>query len=897
MPSFKMRFIVPVLALAASCSALAAEPSSPVREVVVVFKTHFDIGYTDLAANIVQRYRTTMIDQALAVADASRALPPEQQFVWTLPGWPLAKIMEDWPGQTPARRQRLMRAFGEGRFVVHALPFTTHTETLDLEDLVRGMSFASALSRQAGKPLPRDAKMTDVPCHSWVMPTLLAHAGVDFLHLGCNAASSSPRVPPLFWWEGADGSRVLTMYSAAGYGTGLAPPKDWPHATWLALIHTGDNHGPPTPAEVKALLDDAGKKLPGVAIRIGRLSDFADAILRAKPELPVVRGDMPDTWIHGPMCDPAGAKTARNVRPALAAAESLDTLMAAWGAGGNDQRGKIAAAYENSLLYGEHTWGGALYWLTSYAPGKVKFGYGDVFKTERAAGRFNRIEASWDEHSAYIENTRKIAEPLLAERLKTLAAVVQVDGPRLVVFNPLPRARSGVVDVAWAGPTPQGMAAADRAVQAAVACKVVAGRLRFFAQDVPPLGYRTFVPAAAQPAVWAKPADPPNQIESPHFRAVLDPAKGAIASLVDLRSGRELVDAKAEHGFGQYLYERFDADQVRAYNKAYTKIAADWALNELGKPQMPSAREVPYRAAGPKNCTLRIEEDAVAVTAVMEAAASAELPHRVTTRLILYRNQPQADVEVTLHDKPADNWPEAGWLCLPLVIDSPRFKLGRQSSIVDPAADLVPGSNHDLFWLNTGLAVHDGQGRGVGLYPLDHALVSLERPGCWRYSPEFTPRKSAVFINLFNNQWTTNFRMWNAGTWTSRVRLWAFDRYTPSSALVAPACDARSPLLAATADGPGGKLPARCGGVEIGRDGVMVTALGPNPDGPGRILRLWELAGVAGDCQVRLPPELGASKVQRVNLRGQPAGEPLPVVDGAVTVPLRAFAPVTLLLP
>ena len=26
-----------------------------VEEVVVVFKTHFDIGYTDLAANVVQR--------------------------------------------------------------------------------------------------------------------------------------------------------------------------------------------------------------------------------------------------------------------------------------------------------------------------------------------------------------------------------------------------------------------------------------------------------------------------------------------------------------------------------------------------------------------------------------------------------------------------------------------------------------------------------------------------------------------------------------------------------------------------------------------------------------------------------------------------------------------------
>ena len=111
--------------------------------------------------------------------------------------------------------------------------------------------------------LPRDAKMTDVPCHSWIMPTLLRNAGVDFLHLGCNAASSSPQVPRLFWWEGPDGSRLLTMYTAEGYGTGLVPPADWPYQTWLALIHTGDNHGPPTPEEVKSLLDEAAKKAPG----------------------------------------------------------------------------------------------------------------------------------------------------------------------------------------------------------------------------------------------------------------------------------------------------------------------------------------------------------------------------------------------------------------------------------------------------------------------------------------------------------------------------------------------------------------------------------------------------------------------------------------------------------
>src|SRR5664279_4464208 len=68
------------------------------NEVIIVSKTHFDIGYTDLASRVVDRYRTTMADQALKLVEESRALPPEQQFSWTLAGWPMAQIL--WPGQT-----------------------------------------------------------------------------------------------------------------------------------------------------------------------------------------------------------------------------------------------------------------------------------------------------------------------------------------------------------------------------------------------------------------------------------------------------------------------------------------------------------------------------------------------------------------------------------------------------------------------------------------------------------------------------------------------------------------------------------------------------------------------------------------------------------------------------
>ena len=73
-----------------------------VKEVVVVFKTHFDIGFTALVTNVLTRYRTTFVDGAMKLIDDSRNSPADRQFVWTVPGWPLEQML--WPGQTPERR-------------------------------------------------------------------------------------------------------------------------------------------------------------------------------------------------------------------------------------------------------------------------------------------------------------------------------------------------------------------------------------------------------------------------------------------------------------------------------------------------------------------------------------------------------------------------------------------------------------------------------------------------------------------------------------------------------------------------------------------------------------------------------------------------------------------------
>lgn len=879
------------LATLPAASVHAADASAtdqpPLKQIIVVFKTHFDIGYSAMAKDVVQDYRTTMIDRTLAVIDKNRDLPKDQQFVWTVPGWPMAQML--WSGQDPERKKKIEQAFRDGNLAVHALPFSTHTESLGLEDLVRGMGFSSRLARGYGLELPRGAKMTDVPGHTWVLPTMLKHAGVDFLHIGCNDASAAAAVPMLFWWEGPDGSRLLTMYTHT-YGTWVSPPPGWRHAIWLALLHTYDNVGPPQPEYVKQVLAEIKQHAPQANVKIGQLSDFYDALMAEKPDLPVVRGDMPDTWISGPTTAPVGCKIAQNIRPMIAAAESLSTLSNIWGLSSPDTRDAIATAYEKSALYSEHTWG-----LATQAQVK-NLAYGKAWDELLANGldaSYRRCEESWDEHESYIKDARSLIEPLLSERLQSIADNIEVDGERIVVFNPLPWKRSGAVAVKADAKRFAGLKAVDNGHIVPVAAD--GQTIRFVADDVPSLGYRTYVPVGELPQPDdGLTADPSSAtIESPFFKAKLDPVRGTIASLIDKRTGRELVDQTAPEGFGQYLYERYGKKDVDDYFHAYILPSFyETHATAMMKTDMPDA---PYHAATASNMKLRIDRSAVAVSAVMSVPATENLPQAVSITLTLYRGLPAADLEVAL-EKPNDSWPDAGWICLPLKVDPPTFRLGRVGSIIDPTTDIIEGCNFHQSWLNSGLTVNDPTGAGVGLCPIDSPLVSLGEPSMVRYSRRYVPKQARVYVNLFNGMWRSGYRSWWGGSFSSRVRLWAFEKYEPADALYQPAMEARTPLLAAVSGGPAGSLSAMQSGLELSRGGVAVTAFGPNPDGPGTLLRLWEQAGQSGICTVRLPMGMRVSNVQPIDLRGRPNSAPIPVHNGTFTLPLRSFAPASFVM-
>ena len=464
--------------------------------------------------------------------DHSRSLPPEQQFVWTVPGWPLKEML--WPGQTPERRAKIVQAIKEGRLTVHAMPFSLQTESLDLEDLVRGMTFSADLARENGLPLPRAAKMTDVPEHTWVLPTLLETRGGEFpadrlqrrqrARCACRRCSGGK----------ARTGRACSRFIRRNMAPPLLPPQDWPYHTWLAMIMTGDNHGPPTTEDVDKLLRQAAKEMPGVKIKFGRLEDFYDAIMAEKNDnIPVVRGDMPDTWIHGFEAMPMETKLAWNVRPLEGAVAMLDTELRAAGVNPPPLAQALARAYENSLLYSEHTFG-------FYGSQPGGFWYGEEWKQKLAEGAYDRF-------LQILRGQKRLHPHHRQHRHQRAGRADAVAGAKRGRRR---AAHRGFQSAAVEAERRSGNSTADGRLDGRARfdqrhgswkLSAVDGRtLRFVANDVPPGGYKTFQPVADAVAKEQSGSDA-GVIENKFFRLKVDAARGGLVSLVDLQTGRELV--------------------------------------------------------------------------------------------------------------------------------------------------------------------------------------------------------------------------------------------------------------------------------------------------------------------------------------------------------------------
>lgn len=398
-----------------------------IKKVFVIHKTHLDIGFTDSAGKVLERYMDTFIPGAIETARACNR-DGKKNFVWTVGSFLIEHYLKY--GKEP---ERLVQAIEEGAIAWHGLAVTTHTELMDGELLRYNLGISQRLDQRFGRRTIA-AKMTDVPSHTHALVPYLAKAGIQYLHVGVNGSSKLVKLPPLCRLQYGENEVVLDYAGAYGGSSVFGEYA-------MEFAHTQDNMGPPQPQDVWEEVRRLQEKYPGAEIVSGTIDEFAQLVLAHKEELPVVTEELGDTWIHGAASDPykmgAYAELLRlrdqwkRVEPSAPATPQWEELC------------------RNLMLVCEHTWGrDSKRWFSDYRNWEKKAFQAarkrDVVTAEDVmpAGeqlrestlrqatllqgqcRYSTLEESWEEQRAYVNAAVKALPPSLQkeaeERLEAL---------------------------------------------------------------------------------------------------------------------------------------------------------------------------------------------------------------------------------------------------------------------------------------------------------------------------------------------------------------------------------------------------------------------------------------------------------------------------------------------
>jgi hypothetical protein len=378
------------------------------KKVIVVSKTHLDLGFTDYAENIKQKYIHSFIPEAIDLAEKVNT-KDKKYFVWTTGSWILKEALKN-----PLQKEKLSMAIKNGDIAPHAMPFTTHTELLDEDSLHYGLSLVNDLDEIRGRKTIA-AKMTDVPGHTKGLVSLLAKHGIKLLHIGVNGASALVDVPPCFLWKNGD-DEIVVIYSGDYGGAFKSELID----EILYFDHTLDNHGAPSPQKVLDKISKIQNEYPDYEVTAGTIDDFAEIIWDVRDKLPVFEGEMGDSWIHGSATDPYKSASLR----------TLIKLKNKWLTDGSLERSsKEYKDFTDALLcISEHTCGmDTKTYFSDYGhylkkdfikarkADKVKFNHlfcdlpqsifplVSLFDGRRKRGYYSVIEKSWSEQRKYID--------------------------------------------------------------------------------------------------------------------------------------------------------------------------------------------------------------------------------------------------------------------------------------------------------------------------------------------------------------------------------------------------------------------------------------------------------------------------------------------------------------
>jgi len=402
------------------------------QRVHIIYKTHLDIGFTDLASTIEDKYLHEFIPSVIRLAQEVNT-PTQKNFIWTCGAWLITRFLQT---ASETSRRELIAAIERGDIAWHGLPFTSHSELLNASTLQFGLDYALDLDLHFNKRTIA-AKMTDVPGYTQAIVPWLAGAGITYLHLGVNEASTSPDVPLLFRWRLGE-AEIIVNYSPGGYGNEYyCEPLD----ELLVFCHAADNCAPPDADQVYATINRYRARYPDAVVSASTLDDFAARVTTIKDRLPVISREIGDTWNHGLATDPGKVSRYQRLIRLLGQEVSAGHLSPV------DEACRQAMA--QLIMVPEHTWGMDLKLHLSdynhYLPAEfdvareadqIENGIPKPYRfiaefaarlPHRYEPGYRNIAASWQEQRDYVENALACLPPEVREKFMP-ATPVMPDG-------------------------------------------------------------------------------------------------------------------------------------------------------------------------------------------------------------------------------------------------------------------------------------------------------------------------------------------------------------------------------------------------------------------------------------------------------------------------------------
>lgn len=707
-------------------------PSSTekVKRVHVVFKTHLDVGFTNLACRIHQQYVHHHIPVSLKVAREMNT-DGQKKFIWTMGSYMIDYALRY---GTEEEKRDLTDAIKRGDIVWHGLAMTTHTELLDETLLDFDLSIAAGLDKRFGRHTIA-AKMTDVPGHPQGLVRHLASHGIQYLHIGVNGTSMVPNVPPTFVWKcGPD--KVIVQYSSY-YGT---PCYVEGQEDALEFAHTSDNMGPQSAQDVEKELSRIQEKYPGAEVFASTLDDYAATLLPIMDTLPVVDAEIGDTWDYGLAADPI--KTA--------AYRELAHLKDEWLSDGR-LRPEDPFYHDfmmDLLLVPEHTHGMDIKkFLGDYTHWDK-----EAFAAARQSGRVDKTDLPGELsvlRSAIEESSKEGSYPLFEssheEQRTYLRAAVSVLPPQLqkeararltaltgdAIFSEKDAAASPLTSDAWL-------------------------KLESFEQP-----RKAVLPSAPQ---GASPAATGTDIRLGAF-SLRVASDGSLSYLQNLKDGHVWVDETCGSTFGRFGYASYDSADV---NRAYAAYNRDlertwmWAQGDFNKPGLSYAKT--QRHASYPFAVESLTQDegkrlVINLRSNEEASETYGCPRRAQIIYSVEEASPSClKVLLKWFDKDANRMPEALWFDVKPVVENAPFYRYLTLGVPTDFLRVVNGGNRRQHLVNA--LSYDAPDGHFTLH--SHHAPLLSAGGRWLFGdyrsyPDLT---GGFSFCLYDNKWGTNFKMW-----------------------------------------------------------------------------------------------------------------------------------------